>query len=385
MQICITVPPNRCANAATIADILATVLKPERLLKGIIAEDLNSHLQTPYATGPDMTLPSEMTRIEITQPGGPEVLQPKRVPLPVAAAGEVLIRVRAAGINRPDALQRAGKYPMKPGMNPIPGLEVAGEVVALGAGVSGFAVGDKVCALTNGGGYAEYCTVPAGQTLPIPEGLDWVQAAALPETFFTVWANLFGLGGAQRGQRVLIHGGTSGIGTTALMLCREFGIETFATAGSTEKCAAISELGGQPINYREQDFATVIAQKTAGQGVNAILDIMGASYLNGNVSALAMDGRLVMLGFLGGGKANDIDLLAIMAKRAVITGSLLRARTAEEKAEIAEQLREHVWPVLVAGRCLPIIDQVYSLHDAVQAHAHMESGDHIGKIVLRVD
>jgi len=332
-----------------------------------------------------MTLPNEMTRIEITQPGGPEVLQPKRVPLPVAADGEVLIRVRAAGINRPDALQRAGKYPMKPGMNPIPGLEVAGEVVALGAGVSQFAVGDKVCALTNGGGYAEYCTVPAGQTLPIPEGLDWIQAAAIPETFFTVWANLFGLGDAQHGQRVLIHGGTSGIGTTALMLCREFGIEAFATAGSAEKCSAISELGGQPINYREQDFATVIAEKTAGKGVNAILDIMGASYLNGNVSALAMDGRLVMLGFLGGGKANDVDLLGIMAKRAVITGSLLRARTAAEKAEIAENLRQHVWPVLTAGRCLPIIDKVYSLQDAAQAHARMEGGDHIGKIVLRVD
>lgn len=331
-----------------------------------------------------MTLPNEMTRIEITQPGGPEVLQAKRVPLPVAAAGEVLIRVHAAGINRPDALQRAGKYPMKPGMSPIPGLEVAGEVVALGAGVSQFAIGDKVCALTNGGGYAEYCNVPAGQTLPIPDGLDWVQAAAIPETFFTVWANLFGLGDAQRGQRVLIHGGTSGIGTTALMLCRELGIEAFATAGSVDKCAAISKLGGQPINYREQDFATVIAEKTAGQGVNAILDIMGASYLNGNVSALAMDGRLVMLGFLGGGKANDIDLLAIMAKRAVITGSLLRARTAEEKAEIAEQLREHVWPALAAGRCLPIIDKVYSLNDAAQAHARMEGGDHIGKIVLRV-
>lgn len=332
-----------------------------------------------------MTLPNEMTRIEITQPGGPEVLQAKRVSLPVAAAGELLIRVHAAGINRPDALQRAGKYPMKPGMNPIPGLEVAGEVVALGAGVSQFAVGDKVCALTNGGGYAEYCNVPAGQTLPIPDGLDWVQAAAIPETFFTVWANLFGLGDVQRGQRVLIHGGTSGIGTTALMLCREFGIEALATAGSADKCAAISKLGGQPINYREQDFATVIAEKTAGQGVNAILDIMGASYLNGNVSALAMDGRLVMLGFLGGGKANDIDLLAIMAKRAVITGSLLRARTAEEKAEIAEQLREHVWPALNAGRCLPIIDKVYSLNDAAQAHARMEGGDHIGKIVLRVD
>ncbi|MCH4898885.1 MULTISPECIES: NAD(P)H-quinone oxidoreductase [unclassified Pseudomonas] len=332
-----------------------------------------------------MTLPPEMTRIEITEPGGSEVLQSRRVPLPVAAEGEILIRVYAAGINRPDALQRAGKYPMKPGMNPIPGLEVAGEVVAIGNGVSTFAVGDRVCALTNGGGYAEYCTVPAGQALPIPDGLDWIQAAAIPETFFTVWANLFGLGGASRGQRALIHGGTSGIGTTALMLCREFGIEAFATAGSADKCAAIHNLGGEAINYREQDFAAVIAEKTAGQGVNVILDIMGGSYLNGNISALGMDGRLVMLGFLGGARANDIDLLAILGKRAVVTGSLLRARTSAEKAAIADQLREHVWPVLAAGRCLPMIDKVYPLTDAAKAHAHMEAGDHIGKIVLKID
>ncbi|USU02548.1 NAD(P)H-quinone oxidoreductase [Pseudomonas siliginis] len=331
-----------------------------------------------------MSLPKEMTRIEITQPGGPEVLQARRVSLPTASEGQVLIRVHAAGINRPDALQRAGKYPMKPGMDPIPGLEVAGEVVALGPGVTRFAVGDRVCALTNGGGYAEYCAVPAGQTLPVPDGVDWVQAAAIPETFFTVWANLFGLGGAKAGQRVLIHGGTSGIGTTALMLCREFGIEAFATAGSAEKCDAIRQLGGQPINYREEDFAKVIAQKTADQGVNVILDIMGGSYLNGNISALAMDGRLVMLGFLGGARANDIDLLAILGKRAVVTGSLLRARTAEEKAAIADQLQEHVWPALSAGRCLPIIDKVYPLADAAQAHARMEGGDHIGKIVLQV-
>lgn len=331
-----------------------------------------------------MSLPNEMTRIEITQPGGPEVLQARRVPLPSVAEGQVLIRVHAAGINRPDALQRAGKYPMKPGMDPIPGLEVAGEVVALGPGVTRFAVGDRVCALTNGGGYAEYCAVPAGQTLPVPDGVDWIQAAAIPETFFTVWANLFGLGGAKAGQRVLIHGGTSGIGTTALMLCREFGIEAFATAGSAEKCAAISKLHGQPINYREEDFAKVIAEKTADQGVNVILDIMGGSYLNGNISALAMDGRLVMLGFLGGARANDIDLLAILGKRAVVTGSLLRARTAAEKAAIADQLLEHVWPALSAGRCLPIIDKVYPLADAAQAHARMEGGDHIGKIVLQV-
>lgn len=327
-----------------------------------------------------MPLPTDMTLIEITTPGGPEVLKPRQVPLPSPVAGEILIRVHAAGVNRPDALQRAGKYPMKPGMSPIPGLEVAGEVVALGDGVTEYAVGDKVCALTNGGGYAQYCAVPASQALPVPEGMDWIQAAAIPETFFTVWANLFGIGGAHNGQRVLIHGGTSGIGTTALMLCREFGIQAFATAGSEEKCAAIRALGAEAINYREQDFAQVISD----QGVNVILDIMGASYLNNNLKALAMDGRLVMLGFLGGAKANEVDLLTILGKRAIVTGSLLRARTKDEKAAIADQLREHVWPVLSAGRCLPMIDQVFDYTQADQAHARMEGGDHIGKIVLRV-
>lgn len=327
-----------------------------------------------------MTLPTDMTLIEITTPGGPEVLKPRQVPVPTPGAGEILIRVHAAGVNRPDALQRAGKYPMKPGMSLIPGLEVAGEVVALGDGVSAFALGDKVCALTNGGGYAQYCAVPAGQALPIPEGLSWLQAAAIPETFFTVWANLFGIGGAHKGQRVLIHGGTSGIGTTALMLCREFGIQAFATAGSAEKCAVIRDLGAEAINYREQDFAEVIG----AQGVNVILDIMGASYLNTNLKALSMDGRLVMLGFLGGTKANDVDLLTILGKRAIVTGSLLRTRTADEKADIAAQLREHVWPALSAGRCLPMIDQVFEYTDADKAHARMEGGEHIGKIVLRV-
>lgn len=327
-----------------------------------------------------MTLPTDMTLIEITTPGGPEVLKPRLVPVPSPAAGEILIRVYAAGVNRPDALQRAGTYPMKPGMSPYPGLEVAGEVVALGEGVSAYALGDKVCALTNGGGYAQYCTVPAGQALPIPEGMQWIQAAAIPETFFTVWANLFGLGGAHKGQRVLIHGGTSGIGTTALMLCREFGIQAFATAGSEDKCAAIRALGAEAINYRQQDFVEVIGE----QGVDVILDIMGGSYLNNNLKALAMDGRLVMLGFLGGAKANEVDLLTILGKRAIVTGSLLRARTRDEKAEIAEQLREHVWPVLAAGRCLPMIDQVFDYTEADKAHARMEGGEHIGKIVLRV-
>ncbi|MGX5218082.1 NAD(P)H-quinone oxidoreductase [Pseudomonas segetis] len=332
-----------------------------------------------------MTLATQMTLIEITEPGGPEVLQPRQTAVPSPGAGEVLIKVQAAGVNRPDVIQRAGKYPMKPGMSPIPGLEIAGEVVALGEGVSAFKLGDKVCALTNGGGYAQYCVAPAGQTLPIPDGLDWVQAAAIPETFFTVWANVFGLGGASKGQRVLIHGGTSGIGTTALMLCREFGIEAFATAGSEQKCAAIRELGAEPINYREQDFAQVIMNKTDNQGVDVILDIMGGSYFNDNISALAMDGRLVMIGFLGGAKAQDANLMAILGKRAVVTGSLLRPRTDAEKAAIAQQLREQVWPALAAGRCTPIIDKVYPFTEAAQAHKRMEGGEHIGKIVLTME
>lgn len=332
-----------------------------------------------------MTLATQMTLIEITEPGGPEILQPRQTAVPSPGAGEVLIKVQAAGVNRPDVIQRAGKYPMKPGMSPIPGLEIAGEVVALGEGVSAFKLGDKVCALTNGGGYAQYCVAPAGQTLPIPDGLDWVQAAAIPETFFTVWANVFGLGGASKGQRVLIHGGTSGIGTTALMLCREFGIEAFATAGSEQKCTAIRELGAEPINYREQDFAQVIMNKTDNQGVDVILDIMGGSYFNDNISALAMDGRLVMIGFLGGAKAQDANLMAILGKRAVVTGSLLRPRTDAEKAAIAQQLREQVWPALAAGRCTPIIDKVYPFTEAAQAHKRMEGGEHIGKIVLTME
>lgn len=331
-----------------------------------------------------MTLPHEMTLIEITEPGGPEVLQPRLVPMPTAGAGEVLIKVHAAGVNRPDVIQRSGKYPMKPGMSPIPGLEVAGEVVALGDGVKEFALGDKVCALTNGGGYAQYCVAPAGQTLPVPEGLDWIRAAAIPETFFTVWANLFGIGGASKGERALIHGGTSGIGTTALMLCKEFGVQAFATAGSDDKCKAIRELGGEAINYKEQNFVSAVKEKTQDQGVDVILDIMGGSYLSDNISALGMDGRLVMLGFLGGDHAKDVNLLAIMAKRASITGSLMRSRTGEEKAAIAAQLREHVWPALDAGRCLPLIDKVYPLEQAAEAHARMQAGDHIGKIVLNV-
>ena len=325
-----------------------------------------------------------MIQIEITEPGGPEALRPRDVAQPHPAPGEVLIRVDAAGVNRPDVLQRLGRYPVPPGMNPIPGLEVAGEIAALGAGVDTFALGDGVCALTNGGGYAEYCVVPAGQTLPIPEGMDALHAAAIPETFFTVWANLFERGRAARGDRVLIHGGTSGIGTTALLLCRELGIRALATAGSAAKCTAIRELGAEAINYREEDFVDVVRTRTSGHGVDVILDIVGASYFARNIDALALDGRLVMIGFLGGARAREVDLYAIMAKRAIVTGSTLRPRTASEKAAIAAALHRNVWPILSAGRCWPIIDSVFPLERAADAHRRMEAGEHIGKIVLRV-
>lgn len=325
-----------------------------------------------------------MIEIRTSGPGGPEVLEWRETPRPRAAPGEVVVRVEAAGVNRADLLQRMGRYPLPPDASPIIGLEVAGEVAELGDGVDAFVVGDKVCALTNGGGYAEYCTVPAGQTLHVPAGMDTVHAAAIPETYFTVWANLFEMGRAAPGDSVLIHGGTSGIGTTALMLCREFEVETLATAGSEAKCAAIRELGGEAINYRKQDFVEVAREKTGGRGVDVILDIIGASYFTRNIAALAMDGRLVIIAFLGGARVKEAELNAIVAKRAVVTGSLLRPRTSAEKAAIARALRERVWPVLTAGRCWPVIDSVYPLERAADAHRRMESGEHIGKIVLKI-
>ena len=325
-----------------------------------------------------------MIQIEITAPGGPDVLEAREVASPHPAPGELLIRVEAAGVNRPDVLQRMGRYRIPPGASPIPGLEVAGEVVELGAGVEAFTIGDRVCALTNGGGYAEYCVVPAGQTLPIPDAMDAVHAAAIPETFFTVWANLFELGSATRNDRVLIHGGSSGIGTTALMLCREFGVRALATAGSEAKCAAVRDLGADAINYREEDFADVVRTRTSGPGVDVILDIVGAPYFARNIEALARDGRLVIIGLLGGARAKEVELGAIMAKRAMVTGSTLRPRTAAEKAAIADALRAKVWPILNAGRCWPIVDSVFPLERAPDAHRRMEAGEHIGKIVLKI-
>ena len=331
-----------------------------------------------------MNLPKRMRYIEITRPGGPDVLSLAEADIPQPAEHELLIKVHAAGINRPDVIQRAGHYPMKPGMSPVPGLEVAGEVVAVGSAVSGFNVGDRVCALTNGGGYAEYCVVPSSQALPIPAGVEMIQAAAIPETFFTVWANLFELGKAREGSTVLIHGGTSGIGTTALMLCKALGIKAFATAGSEAKCAQIRALGGEAINYREAAFDEVIARQTGGKGVDVILDIMGASYFERNLASLARRGRLVVIGFLGGAHVKDLDLAALSDKQASVTGSMMRSRSAEEKAEIARAVHTSVWPLLKQGQCLPIVDRIYPLAEAANAHRRMEEGEHIGKIVLKV-
>ncbi|HTM78248.1 MAG TPA: NAD(P)H-quinone oxidoreductase [Devosia sp.] len=331
-----------------------------------------------------MPLPARMNQIEIASFGGPEVLQLRDAPVPQPGPGEILVQVAAAGVNRPDVLQRLGHYKLPADASLIPGLEIAGTVVALGEGVTAFGIGDAVCALTNGGGYAQYCLVPAGQALPIPAGVDMVHAAGIPETFFTVWANLFAIGGARSGQTALIHGGTSGIGTTALMLCKEFGITAFATAGSADKCAAIRELGGVAINYREAQFDAVVQEQTGGRGVDIVLDIVGAKYFEQNLRALAEDGTIVLVGMMGGAVVEKFNLAAIMGRRARITGSTMRPRNSAEKAEIAAQLRERVWPALAAGRCLPLIHQVFPLDQATEAHRAIDAGDHIGKIVLAV-
>ncbi len=333
-----------------------------------------------------MTLPAEMELIEARGAGGPEVLQLARGAVPQPAHQEVLIRVRAAGVNRPDVLQRLGRYPVPPDASPIIGLEVAGEVAALGADAQGFALGDKVCALTNGGGYAQYCRAPQGQVLPWPKGYDAVRAAALPETFFTVWANVFQMGRLRAGETVLIHGGTSGIGTTALQLAREFGARVFVTVGSAAKAEACLKLGADvAINYREQAFEEVVKQRTDGRGVDVVADIIGAKYFEQNLAALGKDGRLVIIGTMGGNVVDKFNLGRVQAKRLSIMGSTMRPRSSAEKAAIAGDLRAKVWPVLDAGRCAPLVHQVLPLAQAAEAHRLMESSDHIGKIVLQVD
>jgi len=333
-----------------------------------------------------MTLPNKMNFIECTGAGAPEVLRVAQGPLPEPARQEVLIRVQAAGVNRPDVLQRLGRYPVPPDASPIIGLEVAGEVVALGPDAQGFAPGDRVCALTNGGGYAQFCRAPVGQVLPWPSGYDAVRSAALPETFFTVWANVFQMARLARGETVLIHGGTSGIGTTALQLAREFGARVFVTVGSASKAEACLRLGAEvAINYREQEFDKVVAERTGGRGVDVVVDIIGAKYFDRNLSALAKDGRLTIIGTMGGNMVEQFNLGKVQAKRLSIMGSTMRPRSAAEKALIAAELRTKVWPVLSAGRCPPIIHEVLPLEQAAQAHRLMESSDHVGKIVLKVD
>ncbi|MGV2067937.1 NAD(P)H-quinone oxidoreductase [Agrobacterium sp. 22-226-1] len=331
------------------------------------------------------TLPETMRFIDLPSHGGPEVMRLSQTPLPKPAKGEVLVKVEAAGVNRPDVAQRQGIYPPPKDASPILGLEIAGEVVALGEGVTEFKLGDKVCALANGGGYAQYCTVPAGQALPFPKGYDAVKAAALPETFFTVWANLFQMAGLTEGESVLIHGGTSGIGTTAIQLAKAFGAEVYATAGSAEKCEACVKLGARrAINYREEDFAAVIKAETDGKGVDVILDMIGAAYFEKNLSALAKDGCLSIIAFLGGAVAEKVNLTPIMVKRLTVTGSTMRPRTADEKRAVRDDLVAEVWPLIESGQLAPVINRVFTLDEVVEAHRLMESSNHIGKIVMRV-
>ena len=324
-----------------------------------------------------------MQQVIITEPGGVDKLAYETVTIPEAKADEVLVKVHAFGINRPDILQRQGLYPMPPGVTQVPGLEVAGEVVAIGAEVTQFKLGDKVCGLTNGGGYAEYCVVPQSQTLHIPENVSFVEAAAIPETFFTVWANVFQMGKAKAGEVVLIHGGTSGIGTTALILCKALDIKTFATVGSDEKVQAIANLT-DAINYKTQDFEHLINEKTDNAGVDVILDMVGAPYLEKNLNLLRRDGRLVYIAFLGGAKAKEVKLGQIMMKRLTITGSTMRARNTAEKAEIAQGLQDHVAPLWAKGECLPMIYQTFEFDQIQAAHACMDTGEHVGKVVVKI-
>lgn len=331
-----------------------------------------------------MDLPVTMTVIGISAPGGPEVLQPEERPVPRPKPGEILIRVAAAGVNRPDVLQRSGLYAPPPGASDLPGLEVSGEVVARGEGATRFEIGDRVCALVPGGGYAPYVATPEPQALPIPGTLSMVEAAALPETHFTVWVNVFDHGRLQTGETLLVHGGTSGIGTTAIQLGVAFGATVLATAGSAAKCDAIRALGAHAIDYKQEDFVEVVAARTGGRGADVILDMVGGSYIERNYRAAAERGRIVQIAFLGGAKA-EVNFSQLMMKRLVHTGSTLRPRTIAEKNAIARALEEKVWPLLASGRVKPLIDKVFPLHEAAAAHRWMEQGDHVGKIMLQVE
>lgn len=327
-------------------------------------------------------LPESMTVIEIASPGGPDVLVPAKRRVVPPGRGEVLIRVVAAGINRPDVLQRQGGYPPPKGVTDIPGLEVSGLVVALGPETTGLRVGDEVCALVAGGGYAEYCPAPVGQCLPVPTALSMVEAAALPETCFTVWSNVVDRAGIKPGESLLVHGGASGIGTTAIQMARILGARVFVTAGSDEKCKACEALGAEKaINYRTEDFVAVLKQYTDGRGVDIILDMVGGDYITRNIDLLAFDGRLVFIAFLKGVRT-EANFLPIMLKRLTITGSTLRPRPVEEKAAIAKSLRRFIWPQIEANRIKPVIQATFPLTQASEAHRLMESGTHFGKIVL---
>ena len=330
------------------------------------------------------SLPAVMRTVEIGAYGGPEVLKPSSRPLPEPQAGEVLIKVAAAGVNRPDLLQRQGHYPPPPGASELPGLEVAGTIAKLGEKVSGWQVGDEVCALLAGGGYAEYCVAPALQCLPVPKGLSLAEAASLPETFFTVWSNVFERAAIQPGETLLVQGGTSGIGVAAIQMARAFGHRVFATAGSAEKCSACVALGAErAINYKTEDFVEAVKNSTAGKGVNVILDMVGGDYVPRELKALADDGRIVFIAYLGGSKAT-VDLGEILRRCLTLTGSALRARPVEFKAQIANSLRAKVWPLIEAGKIKPVIHATFRLSEAAKAHLLMESGAHIGKIVLIV-
>jgi putative PIG3 family NAD(P)H quinone oxidoreductase len=325
-----------------------------------------------------------MTVVEIASPGGPEALRPASRPIPEPAAGEVLIQVAAAGVNRPDVMQRQGKYPPPPGVTDIPGLEVSGTVKAVGSSVSELRVGDQVCALVAGGGYAEYCIAPALQCLPVPANVSLVEAGAVPETYFTVWTNVFERGRLRAGEALLVHGGASGIGTTAIQLARAFGARVLATAGGNEKCRACERLGAErAINYKTEDFVAAVRQATAGEGVDVVLDMVGGDYLARDVDALASDGRIVLIALQRGARA-ELNLLPLMQKRLWLTGSTLRPRSVADKGAIAAALRAKVWPLLEAGRCKPVIDSTFPLSQAADAHRRMETGEHVGKIVLTV-
>ncbi|MGU9957177.1 MAG: NAD(P)H-quinone oxidoreductase [Arenicellales bacterium WSBS_2016_MAG_OTU3] len=328
------------------------------------------------------SLPNSMTVIEIDGFGEPDVLKPIQREIPQPASGEVLIKVAAAGVNRPDVMQRTGMYPPPPGASDIPGLEIAGEVVALGKDVSRLSVGENICALVSGGGYAEYCVAPAPQCLPVPKGFDAVRAAALPETFFTVWANVFERGALTKGESFLVHGGTSGIGTTAIQLAKSFGATVYTTAGSDDKCKACEQLGADvAINYRDKDFVAEIQAQTNKQGVNVILDMVGGDYLPRNIKCMAADGRLLQIALQHGPKG-ELNLASVMLKRLTVTGSTLRARSIEQKAAIGNALLKNVWPLLEDGTVAPQIYKTFPLVQAAQAHTMMESSQHIGKIIL---